>query len=88
MDQWFNDTLVAIDFIAEGYGYWRIWELPARTTCIQRFPGKFFSLERAEQVVSEQWPGEACIVVDPLDLVEEVERRKVVLVNKKARDEE
>jgi len=79
MNQWFDDTLVAIDFIAEGCGYWKILELPARSTCIQRFRGKFFSLEKAEQVVSEQWPNSACIVVDPLDLTEEIARRVVLL---------
>ena len=82
MDKWFDETLVAIDFIAEGYGYWKILELPACSTCIQRLGGKFLSCERAEQVVNEQWPGKACILVDSLDLMEEIERRKVLLARR------
>jgi hypothetical protein len=85
MEQWFNEDLVAIQFVAEGYGYWKILELPPRVTHIQKFGGKFHSLERAEDVLHEQFPEST--VVDPLDLAEEVERRKVVIA-RIAQDEE
>lgn len=79
MNQWFDTTLVAISFVAEGFGSWKILELPARSMIIHPLRGKFLSLERAEQVVSEQWSDNSCIVVDPLDLTEEIVRRNAFL---------
>lgn len=81
MNEWFDTTLVAISFVAEGRGYWSVLELPARSTRIQTLRGKFPTQVRAEQVIEDQYGylGDACITVDPMDLIEEVARRNAFL---------
>jgi hypothetical protein len=52
-----------------------VLELPARSTRVQKFRGKFAQIEQAEQVVAEQW-GDRALLVESEDLTEEIERRQ------------
>ena len=74
MYEWLNDTLIAIKFVAEGLGYWKVLELPARQTEVQAVRRRFGELEQAEQYIEDQWPPEI-LRVDPMDLTEEIVRR-------------
>lgn len=75
--QWENETLVATKFVSEGRGYWKILELPARSTRAQPFRGKYWTLETAEGVILDQW-GDRAITVQPEDITEEIARRKAI----------
>lgn len=71
MDQWEDDTLVAIKSVRNGQ--YKVMELPARQTTIITYSKPFNDYEQAEQFIEEQYS--TAITVPVEDIEEEVQRR-------------
>ena len=74
MQEWFDDTLVAI--MAQRGGRYRVLELPARQADVIPSRRTFTSAEQAEDFISDQYP--SALVVPIEDVREEAKRRAVV----------
>ena len=74
MNQWYDETLVAI-FYATNNKY-EVWELPARQLCTVSMRGRSFHTEdRAKSFVMSQFP-DTVLIVSPDDILEETKRRE------------
>jgi len=75
MNQWYDETLVAI-FYATNNKY-EVWELPARQLCTVSMRGRsFHTEERAEQFIAEQFNSSDILLVTADDILEEMKRRE------------
>jgi hypothetical protein len=71
MNEWLNETLVAIETTSNGK--YRVIELPAKATQRQMSKRRFAAAERAEDYIKERYSN--VIRVEPQDITEEIERR-------------
>ncbi len=73
MNQWYDETLVAI--FANVNNKFEVWELPARQLCTVSKRGRIFrTVEQAEQFIAEQFPDIVLRVTDD-DILEEMKLR-------------
>jgi len=72
MNQWLNETLVAIEQTTNGK--YRVIELPPRATTRIVRRRWFATVGRAETYIAEEW-FDRCIVVQVEGITEEIERR-------------
>ena len=74
MDQWYDETLVAI--FANVNNKFEVWELPARQLSVVSKRGRIFHNEdRAKSFIAREFSMDV-LIVTPDDILEEMKRRE------------
>lgn len=83
MEQWFDETLVAIISQARAY---KVLELPARSCHTHASPRYFRTPEQAERYIEKEYAS-SVLTVAPEDIKEEQARRFAILMKADAQEE-
>lgn len=85
MDQWFDECLVAIQQMKNSNKH-QIVELPPRAIQVRTVKRNLGTVPQAERYIERNYGHMEIITVQPEDLPEEIERRRVVLAKADAEE--